>query len=87
MLQTTEGAGMTTYIYSWHLVPDSPIEVELRVAASNVSGARRQLQEFLEAHDGAEWRVHSITRATTTPTRSGAAVGRAELPAGRASAD
>ncbi len=53
---------MHSSVYRWSLRPETGLSIELRVVATNASGARREVNRFLREHGGAFWTVESISR-------------------------
>lgn len=61
---------MKAYVYRWSLKPEVGLALELRVTASNVIRARREIHRFLVDHDGNTWTVERVSRETSGTTHT-----------------
>lgn len=55
---------MKAYVYHWSMRPEIGVRVDLRITASNVIIARREVHRFLVDHDGNTWRIERVSRET-----------------------
>ena len=53
---------MGAHVYRWCMRPGESVTLDLRVTASNVAIARRELHRFLMDHDGSTWSIVSVSR-------------------------